>query len=527
MGSFKLRRGYGLQKEGYVVGHNGPRCYLTMVDLPFETGPRFRESMAEEMRDVGQIVNIRPVGELLTWSLLNREIGKRKLNLVNYDKMNDKNLESDKITLENLQDIKEEVALGKSKMIKFSLTYLLTLESGKIDSVKRKMILRLKSMGVKTRNKRFSDVKVRERTLRGEIEGIYVNPESASYLTPVNRGYLLHDKGTYYGICEISKTPVFLERSHYTSSHELVLGMTGSGKSFFVKTTMFREKFARGSTIKIIDPLGEYRELSDSIGAKSIDLLNQQMNVFEKMEFLTIKENVDRAMALLVTLFNLQNQDKGIVDTALTLMYENNESLAFMKDYIKSQSTDTYNRISPIFEGSLKSFSVGHNPSLSGDLRINLANVPKKLLSFYMLLSLDLIIRSRMDESTNVVIDEAHYLLEEGSAQSLERYVRHARHSKTSIILISQSSNDFFKNGNAMTIMENCSIHVLFRHQAVSEEMKEFYVLDEGLSDFLINEAGFNGKYSLGLFYCPGFKTVLRVHSNEQEMFKINGISES
>ncbi|MEM0135743.1 MAG: hypothetical protein QXU18_11065, partial [Thermoplasmatales archaeon] len=264
-----------------------------------------------------------------------------------------------------------------------------------------------------------------------------------------------------------------------------------------------------------------------SVGMQSLDLVNQEMNMFAKVQFLSIKENVDRALALLLTLFDLDNEDSGILDTGLTKMYESNENLNFLKSFVMSKGVETYNKISPIFEGSIKKFCAGENPNLKGDLRIDLKNVPKKLLPFYMLLSLDLLMRSEEEGPVNLVIDEAHYLLQEKVITSVERYIRHARHSKISLIFISQSANDFLKSGPSMTIMENCSIHILFRHQVVSDEMIKFYNLDENLANFLKGGAGFNGKYSTALFFSPAFATILRFQSNNEEKERIDGIPRS
>jgi hypothetical protein len=526
MTSFRIGKGSTVQKEFYFSNGNSAKSYICMKDIPFEITTKFRSTVTGEKNQVAQMVSIRPMGEDVTWNLITREIGRRTLNLVNYDRMLDRNMESEKMSLENIHNMKEEVAAGRSKMLKLSLAYIVTSPREQLMPLKKEIISHLRKNGIKVESKRFSDVKTRNRMIRGENEGIFTDPDSASYLIPVNKGYIFHDKGTFYGHCEISGAPIFMDRSLYPSSHELVLGMTGFGKSFFVKITMLREKLTRKISLKIIDPLGEYEGLNRSIGGTDIDLLNIEMNLFEKVEFLTVKENVDRALSLLITLFDLNNEDKGIIDTALTSLYEKNESLEYLKSAIRSLSQDTYNRVSPIFEGSLKMFSAGRNPMLDGDIRIDLRNVPKKLLSFYMLLSLDLLMRSGGKGSTNIVIDEAHYLLEDNAVGSVERYLRHARHSGISLILISQSSNDFLKNRSSIAIMENCSIHVLFRHQVLSEEMVKFYSLDDGLSNFLKVEAGFNGKFSLGLFYAPGFRTIIRVQSNAEEMKKIDEIPE-
>ncbi|MGC8574246.1 MAG: ATP-binding protein, partial [Thermoplasmata archaeon] len=344
---------------------------------------------------------------------------------------------------------------------------------------------------------------------------------------PVNYSYTVQDGGTFYGIDEITKAPVFLNRKKFPSSHELVLGMTGFGKSFFIKITMMREKISRGINVKIIDPLGEYENVGLSIGSKKIDLLNMEMNMFEKIEYLSIKENVDRALALFITLFDLNTEDKGIIDTALTLMFENDHSIKFLQEFIKNNRPETYSKISPLFEGSLRKFVTGKNPDLRGDVIINLGNIPKRLLSFYMLLSLDLIMRINEEKETNLIIDEAHYLMSEETVTSLERYLRHARHNNISMILISQSANDFSKSKSTISIMENCSIHILFRHQNVNDEIINFYNLDEKLIDFVKYGAGFNGKYSLAIMKVPGYESILRIESNKWEMGLLNEVRKS
>jgi hypothetical protein len=513
-----------IQKEWYFVKNGKALSFLRARDFPFEIDPKFKLRVSGDSDKVGQIVRIHPVEENTAWDIITREFGKRSLRLLGYDKINDRNVESNKLTIRNIQNLKEEVASGRSRLLKYSSAYFIQGESREVLPAKKELLLLLKKIGVKTENKRYTDAKVRNKIIDGQLEGVYLDPSSASHLIPINHGYLFHEGGTFYGVCEISNAPVFLDRSVFPSSHQLVLGMTGFGKSFFVKATMMREKVTRKINLKIIDPLGEYGGMARSLGIQSIDLLNQEMNMFERVEFLSIKENVDRTLALLLTLFDLNNEDSGVLDTGLTKMYERNENLEFLKEFIRNKTPETYNKISPIFEGSLKKFCSGRNPDLAGDLRISLKNVPKKLLSFYMLLSLDLLMRSEEQIPVNLVIDEAHYLLQENVVTSVERYIRHARHSNVSMVFISQSANDFLKNGPSITIMENCSIHILFRHQVITDEMIKFYSLDGELSDFLKAGAGFNGKFSTAFFVSPGFRTILRFQSNKEEMEIIDGI---
>jgi hypothetical protein len=516
-----------IQNEWYYIDHGAAHSFLFTRDFPFEIDPKFKLKISAERENVGEIVRIHPVEENSAWNIITREFGRRSMRLIDHDRINDRNVESNKLTVQNIVSLKEGVASGRSKLLKFSSAYFVTGEADKVLRTKKELLEDLKKIGVKAENKRFSDARVRNKIIGGQLEGVYLDINSVSNMIPVNRGYLFQEKGTFYGTCEITGAPVFMDRSGFPSSHQLVLGMTGFGKSFFVKATMLREKVTRNVSLKIIDPLGEYGNVAKFVGMQTIDLINQEMNMFARVQFLSIKENVDRTLALLLTLFDLDNEDSGILDTGLTKMYEQNENLDFLKNYVKSRGAETYNKISPIFEGSLKKFCSGKNPNLTGDVRIDLKNVPKKLLPFYMLLSLDLFMRSEEEGPVNLVIDESHYLLQERVITSVERYIRHARHSRISLIFISQSANDFLKYGPSVTIMENCSIHILFRHQVVSDDMVKFYNLDESLANFLKSGAGFNGKYSTALFYCPGFTTILRFQSSKKEIENIDGIPKS
>ncbi|MEM0138608.1 MAG: ATP-binding protein [Thermoplasmatales archaeon] len=517
------KKEYGVQKEWYYIKDGKGIGFVEIKDVPFDIDEGFKIRFEGNLPNIGQIVKLHPVDENMAWNIITREYDRRYLRLTSNNVVEDKSSKKNKLTLQNIENIRDELAEGKIKVIRYSSSYFITGEGREIPDEKRKLIRYLRKLGVRAEGKRYLDAKMRNRLITGSLSGLYLDPESTSYLVPINHGYLLDENGTYYGRCDLTGAPIFLDRSTLPSSHELVAGMTGFGKSYFVKATMLREKVSRKIDVKIIDPLGEYNSLASSIGGTSVDILNMEINIFEKVDFLSIKENVDRTISLLATLFDLSNEDLGILDTGLTMMYERNLDTEFLKDFIERKSQEVYNKISPIFDGSLKKFCKGRNPLMDGDVRIDLSKIPRKLLPFYMLLSLDILIRGVRKNESVIVIDEAHYLLQDEVVGSLERYVRHARHNKVSLIMISQSANDFLKNRSALSIMENCSIHVLFRHQVVSEEIVKFYKLDENLSNFLRNSAGFNGKYSKALLVTPSFSTLMRFESSEEEKNFIEG----
>ena len=69
------------------------------------------------------------------------------------------------------------------------------------------------------------------------------------------------ERGVFIGKSLVYSIPVFIDTSQLVNPHIAVLGMTGSGKSYFLKNYIFREAFGEGTGVMIVDWNGEYDEL--------------------------------------------------------------------------------------------------------------------------------------------------------------------------------------------------------------------------------------------------------------------------
>ncbi len=81
---------------------------------------------------------------------------------------------------------------------------------------------------------------------------------------------------------------------------------------------------------------------------------------------------------------------------------------------------------------------------------------------------------------TFVVIDEAHNILrrKEGR-EALEQFVREARDTNTSVVMISQNATDFASNLEGRNILKNLEATFLMRHSEVAEDVTEFFQLSQ------------------------------------------------
>jgi DNA helicase HerA-like ATPase len=76
----------------------------------------------------------------------------------------------------------------------------------------------------------------------------------------------------YIGRTKLLNVPVCWDYKKLTNPHIAVMGITGSGKSYFVKTFLTRASLVWGTNALIIDWAGEYRPWIEQVGGKVISL---------------------------------------------------------------------------------------------------------------------------------------------------------------------------------------------------------------------------------------------------------------
>ncbi len=76
----------------------------------------------------------------------------------------------------------------------------------------------------------------------------------------------------YIGRTRIFHVPFYWSYKHVTNPHIAAVGITGSGKSYFIKTFLMRASFVWNSNALIIDWAGEYREWVKQTGGRIISL---------------------------------------------------------------------------------------------------------------------------------------------------------------------------------------------------------------------------------------------------------------
>ncbi len=88
-------------------------------------------------------------------------------------------------------------------------------------------------------------------------------------------------QGVYIGKTRFLGTPVFWDPKKLINPHIAILGITGSGKSYTVKTFLTRASLIWNTNAVILDWVGEYREWVRQAGGRIIDLSEERLNILD------------------------------------------------------------------------------------------------------------------------------------------------------------------------------------------------------------------------------------------------------
>ncbi len=109
----------------------------------------------------------------------------------------------------------------------------------------------------------------------GRDEGFkkrFLTTESLAIFIPFNEANVFDKGGFYYGVNSVNKSVVIYNRLHGMNYNGLVLGTSGSGKSFSAKREMANAIINTTADVYIIDPDGEYTPMAEAFGGTVVKI---------------------------------------------------------------------------------------------------------------------------------------------------------------------------------------------------------------------------------------------------------------
>ena len=352
---------------------------------------------------------------------------------------------------------------------------------------------------------------------------------------PFNAQEMQHKKGTYYGQNAISNNMIFINRNKLLNGNCIVLGVSGGGKSFFVKEDIASIFLSdENADILIIDPENEYSPIVTTLGGEVINISANSENHINAMDMNANYEDdknpvatkAEFIMSLCEQLIGetVDAKDKSIIDRCCRNVYDeyikSGYKIApptlqdFREELLRQNEVEAHElalAIELFTNGSLNTFAQPTNVDTNNRLICyDILELGEQLLPVGMLVVLDNILNRitsnrRKGRTTYIFIDEIYILLaQKYSADFLYRVWKRVRKYGAFATGITQNVGDMLQSHTASTMVSN-SEFVVMLNQSGQDKAKLAKLLDisDNQTEFFTNVDAGHGLMKIGSSLVP------------------------
>ena len=328
----------------------------------------------------------------------------------------------------------------------------------------------------------------------------------------------------YYGTNAISNNLIMADRKLLTSPNGLILGSTGSGKSFAAKREILNVFLCTQDDIIILDAEAEYLALVQALGGQVIEISPNSKSYINPFDINANYNEDDDPIVLksdfLLTLCeqilssnrDLELEEISIIDRCLKYIYEryfqnpipeNIPRLSNLYDSLIAQNLPIADRIANALEyyvqGTMNVFN--HQTNINIHNRVvcfNTKNLGNNLKKIGMYIIQDAIwnrvsANRQQRKKTRIIIDEFHLLLKDKQTASFSVEIW-KRFRKWGGILtgITQDVTDLLKSPEIGNIFENTGFYYLLKQGPADREIlaKRLNISENQLSYITDVDAG-------------------------------------
>ena len=348
-----------------------------------------------------------------------------------------------------------------------------------------------------------------------------VSTDTLPALLPFTQSPTAHPNGAMLGFNITDGTPVIFDRFSGLNFNCVVLGKSGSGKSFFVKSMMLRELERSHERFFVVDPLGEFGEVAMHSGGRVINVERDGLGIGSFP--------VSRLASVMAHLLRFFKSSLNISDRACmeiqramerTILATPQMSAASFFAALSESGTALDSEMD--FTGIIQKLLRGEYQADAGAgiTVFDLSSLDRRIVEHYIALIAGTLFETskKLTGRKTIVVDEAwSFAGNPVSAGVLSEITRHSRHFGISLVLISQNFEDLAGNACGENIINNCSSYFIFRHENVSERMAEFFDICEEDQRFISSSQPRMTGFGRCLFISQGRKIPLLLPSSETE----------
>jgi hypothetical protein len=431
-----------------------------------------------------------------------------------------------------LEELKQAIISDRTLLIEATIVFCVSSTSAEaIAPMLNELTAELDSAGISIFEGRFEQEK-----LYGQFShlmppsfdiSVTVTEQTLPSLVPFSQTPLIHREGVLVGLDAADRSPVIFDRFAGSNFNSVIVGKSGSGKSYFAKLMLIRENPAHtGSHNFILDPLGEFEHVTIFLGGRYINVKRDGIGIGSVIPAL----NTDLI--------------PGIEDLFCRILGQDVTASAFRESFRRHLKNDSTRQISAIL-GAVAAEMAGEGrtdaaatveSALAGELRFltegrwilgdvwhvntidysDLGPAVKDALSVFLL---DCIFARCMELQgrKSIFIDEAWKFTENRQLLSaLSKAMRHSRHYNLSIVLITQNLKDIASDSNG-GMMNNSASIFLFRHEKTEEAMAAGLELEEEDYAFINTVVPRELKRSRSILFTGERKILLEHESSDIE----------
>ncbi|MCO1575904.1 ATP-binding protein [Crossiella sp. SN42] len=350
-------------------------------------------------------------------------------------------------------------------------------------------------------------------------------PFASPDLPPADPADPTRPAGVLYGFNLGSQSLVHWDRFACHSYNTVVLGRSGSGKSYLVKLDLLRNLY-RGVQGVVIDPEAEYLGLAEAVGGTTIPLGRPgiRLNPFD----LPVHTGLDgrrsapadtllrRCLFLHTVLAVLLGADltasqRAVADVAITATYHRAGITADPRTWTRpapllhhlatvlaeqgEQGGELAARLRPFTQGAFSELFSGPTTTVAdGHLVVfSLRELAAELRPIGTLLALDAVWRQVSNPATRrpriVVVDEAWMLMRQpAGAEFALRLAKAGRKHYAGFTFCSQDAADVLGSQAGLAIVANASTQILLRQAPqTAETIAAAFALSDGERQFLLS----------------------------------------
>lgn len=425
--------------------------------------------------------------------------------------------------LEDALALQEELAKGVERFFQFSFYLTLSADNlNELEETSKQLKTTLSSLLISAKSATLQMEEGFKSTIPYGQDRLFItrNMDTTSLAStfPFTSAVLTQNKGVMYGINQQNGSLIIFDRFSLENANEVVLGKSGSGKSYLIKLEIMRQ-FMLGTEVIVIDPEGEYETLAKSLGGEIVSFSSSapvKINPFDLSQLYEPGENelglkiLSLHGLLKLITGELDAEHDAILDKALVETYRQKgitpdpetqkKEPPLLEDLYKTllgMETEAAKEIAFRLEKFIKGSAAGifNQPSnfdITNPLTIfSIRNLEEELRPVAMHIILDFV-WTKVKKSLKkrlLILDEGWYMMKyEDSASFVYSIAKRARKYYLGLTTATQDVEDFLKTDYGKAVLTNSSIQILLKQGTAEVDLVgETFYLSEGERELLLS----------------------------------------